>query len=250
MSRLPLGLQLFSIREAAAADPAGTLAQVAEMGYEGVEFAGFFDWPAADLRRVLDDAGLRVCGAHIGIDTLLDDQFEASVEFHQALGNQFLIVPGLPPEYTGSAQNWKRTAGLFNELSARLAPLGMYVGYHCHAGDFRPTDGQIPWEILADNTDSAVVLQMDTGNCLAGGGDPLYYLEKYPGRGLTVHLKADYAHHPDNLVGESDTDWPAVFAACESAAGTRWYIVEQESYPYPPLESVRRCLENLRRLCQ
>jgi sugar phosphate isomerase/epimerase len=253
MSKLPIGLQLYSIRADTAADPAGSLANVAAMGYEGVEFAGFFDWTAVDLRRALDDLRLQACGAHIGIQTLLPDVFEESVEFHHIIGNKFLIVPGLPAEYTGSAAHYRQAAALFNEIAAKLEPHGMYVGYHCHDGDFRPVEGeipgdQVPWEVLADNTDDRVVLQMDTGNCLAGGGDPVEYLRRYPGRALTVHLKADYAHQENALIGEDQTDYPAIFAVCEQTAGTQWYIVEQEEYPVSPLESVKIGLENLRRM--
>ena len=248
MGNIPIGLQLYSIRADTATDPAGSLASVAAMGYDGVEFAGFFDWSAPDLRRALDDLRLKACGAHIGIQTLLPDVFEVSVEFHRVIGNQFLIVPGLPAEYTGSVANYHKTADLFNDLAAKLEPHGMYLGYHCHAGDFQPVDGEIPWEILADNTTERVVLQMDTGNCLAGGGDPVAYLGKYPGRARTVHLKADFAHQENALLGEDQTDYPAIFAVCEKTAGAEWYIVEQEAYPVPPLESVKICLDNLRKM--
>jgi sugar phosphate isomerase/epimerase len=246
MNKLPIGLQLYSIRENTATDPAGSLTNVAEMGYDGVEFAGFFGWSAVDLRRALDDLRLQVCGAHIGIQTLLPDVFEMSVEFHHIIGNKFLIVPGLPAEYTGSVANYHKTAALFNDLAAKLEPHGMYVGYHCHDGDFRPVEGEIPWEILADNTEERVVLQMDTGNCLAGGGDPVDYLRRYPGRARTVHLKADYAHEENALIGEDETDYQAIFEVCRNTAGTEWYIVEQEAYPVSPLESVKIGLENLR----
>lgn len=248
MSSIPVGLQLYSIREHMSADVAGSLAAVAAMGYEAVEFAGFFDWSASDLRRVLDDLGLQVCGAHIGIQTLLPDVLDVTIEFHRTLGNRFLIVPGLPAEYTGSAANYRKTAALFNELAERVEPQGMSVGYHCHAGDFRTVEGEIPWEIIAEGTEPRVVLQMDTGNCLAGGGDPVAYLRKYPGRARTVHLKADYAHQENALIGQDNQDYAAVFAAGATVAGTEWYIVEQESYPVPPLESVRICRENLRQM--
>jgi sugar phosphate isomerase/epimerase len=248
MNNLPIGLQLYSLREDTASDPAGTLTRVAAMGYAGVEFAGFFDWSAAEVRRTLDDLSLQCCGAHIGIQTMLPDVFEATVEFHRTIGNRFLIVPGLPAEYTGSPANYRRTAAVFNELAEKLEPHGLYVGYHCHAGDFQPVEGEIPWEILAENTGDRVVLQMDTGNCLAGGGDPVAYLRRYPGRALAVHLKADYARQEDALVGEDDQDYAGIFAACATVAGTEWYIVEQESYPVTPLESVQACLENLRKL--
>ena len=248
MSNNPIGLQLYSLRENTATDPAGTLVNVAAMGYQAVEFAGFFEWSAPDVRRALEDLRLKCCGAHIGIQMLLPDVFDLTVEFHHAIGNKFLVVPGLPAEYTGSVANYHKTAELFNALAEQLEPHGMYVGYHCHGGDFQPVEGEIPWEILAENTEDRVVLQMDTGNCLAGGGDPVAYLRRYPGRTRTVHIKADYAHQEDALVGEDSQDYTGIFAACATVAGTEWYIVEQESYPVAPLEAVKICLDNLRNL--
>ncbi|MGC8834651.1 MAG: sugar phosphate isomerase/epimerase family protein, partial [Armatimonadota bacterium] len=138
MGKIPIALQLYSVREDAAKDTAGVLAAVAKMGYEGVEFAGYYGHSAQDLRKMLDDNGLRVAGTHIGLDTLLGDEFEKTVEFNQILGNKFLIVPGLPPERTSSADAWKRTAEIFNEIAEKLKPLGMYTGYHNHAMEFKP----------------------------------------------------------------------------------------------------------------
>ncbi|MBC7287648.1 MAG: TIM barrel protein, partial [Armatimonadetes bacterium] len=181
-----------------------------------------------------------------GIDTLLPDQFEQTVEFHKTLGNKFLIVPGLPESYRDSADAWRRTAELFNEIAEKLKPHGLRTGYHNHAIEFQPIDGQIPWDIFFSNTIADVVMQVDTGNALHGGADPVPYLEKYPGRASTVHLKEHSATNDKAIIGEGDVRWADVFRICETTGGTEWYIVEQETYAYPPLECVRRCLENLR----
>jgi sugar phosphate isomerase/epimerase len=246
MARIPIALQLYSVREACAEDLPGTLKAVADMGYDGVDFAGYYDYSAKELRTMLDDLGLKVAGTHIRIDTLLGQQLEATVAFEQELGNKFLIVPGLSEEYRSSHDAWRRTAEVFNEISQRLEPFGMYTGYHNHFIEFEEIDGETAWDVFAKNTDPRVVLQMDTGNCMHGGGDPLAYIGRYPGRSLTVHLKEWAKGYDKALIGEGDTDWHRLFELCETIGDTEWYIVEQESYAHPPLECVRRCIDNLR----
>lgn len=91
-------------------------------------------------------------------------------------------------------------------------------------------------------------MQLDTGNALVGGAEPAPILKRYPGRALTVHLKEHSATNDKALIGEGDVDWPLIFDLCENVGGTEWYIVEQETYPVPPLEAVRNCLENLRKM--
>lgn len=246
MNRIPIALQLYSVRDDCARDLAGTIAAVAKMGYEGVEFAGYYGFSAEELRKMVDDNGLKVAGTHIGLDTLLGDELERTVEFNKTLGNDFLIVPGLAPEHTSSRAAWLRTAEIFNEIADKLAPLGMWTGYHNHHTEFTPLEGEMPWDTFFANTKPAVVMQVDTGNAMHGGADPIPFIAKYPGRALTVHLKEYAESYNTALIGEGDTRWSEVFDLCESVGGTKWYIVEQESYAYPPLECVDRCLKNLK----
>ena len=248
MARVPIALQLYSVREDCQRDLPGTLAAVAKMGYEAVEFAGYYDYAAADLRKMLDDLGLKVAGTHIGLDTLLGDALEPTVEFNRTLGNRFLIVPGLAEERRGSRAAWLDTARVFNEIAARLQPLGMKTGYHNHHIEFTPMDGELPWDTFFGNTDAQVVMQLDTGNALHGGADPVPFLERYPGRALTVHLKEQSKTNDKALIGEGEVRWSDLFGLCETTGGTEWYIVEQESYAHPPLECVERCLQNLRQM--
>jgi sugar phosphate isomerase/epimerase len=248
VASIPIALQLYSIRNECAEDLPGTLRAVADMGYDGVEFAGYHGFEASELRGLLDDRGLRVAGTHIGIDTLLGDELEKTVAFNAELGNRFLIVPGLPAQYTDSLDAWKRTADTFNEIAARLQPHDMFTGYHNHMHEFAPVDGCVPFELFFDNTSERVCLQPDTGNARHGGADVLPYIEKYAGRSRTVHLKEYAADNDKALVGEGDIDWQRCFQLSETVGGTEWYIVEQESYPCAPLEAVRVCLENLRNM--
>jgi sugar phosphate isomerase/epimerase len=246
MAHIPIGLQLYSVRHDCERDLPGVLQSVARMGYDGVEFAGYYGRSAAELRAMLDDLGLKCCGTHTGLDTILGEALPATIEFNQALGNRYLIVPGLSSERTQSRAAWLETAKLFTEAAQNAGAEGMLVGYHNHYVEFQPLDGELPWDTFFSNTPEEVVMQVDIGNALHGGGDPVPYIGRYPGRAKTVHLKEYAAGNENALIGEGDVNWQQVFDLCESVGGTEWYIVEQETYAYPPLECVDRCLQNLR----
>ena len=244
--RIPVGVQLYSVRHECEKDLPGTIQKVAKMGYEGVEFAGYYNRDAKTLRKLLDDAGLLCCGTHTQIDTLLGDELPKTIEFNKTIGNKFLIVPGLPEKYRNSRKAWQETAKLFNEFSDKVKPHGMQVGYHNHSIEFKALDGELPWDTFFGNTKKEVVMQFDTGNAMGGGGDPLVFLARYPGRATTVHLKAFSKAKPNAIIGDDELPWQKIFEICETTGGTEWYIVEYESDAYPPLVSIEKCLEALR----
>ncbi|HHV81868.1 TPA: sugar phosphate isomerase/epimerase [bacterium] len=246
MSRIPIALQLYSVREECAKDFVGTVKAVSEMGYDGVEFAGYYNLSASELKSILDDFGLKVAGTHIGINTLIGDELQRTIEFNATLGNKFLIVPALPPDYTGTREGWLKVAEMMSEISEKIKPYGMKVGYHNHDIEFKKIDGETPWDIFFQNTSEDVVMQLDIGNAIHGSADPIEILKKYPGRAITVHLKEYPFSAP--AVGEGEVNWKEIFNICETIGGTEWYIVEYETPGRPPLESVRRCIENLRRM--
>jgi sugar phosphate isomerase/epimerase len=246
MAQIPIGLQLYSVREQAAADVSGVLAAVAKMGYIGVEFAGYYGHSAVETRKMLDDNGLKCCGGHLGIDTLLGDELPKTVEFQRTLGNRYLIVPGLPASRTSSKAAWLGTAHTMNAIAERLVPENMVTGYHNHHTEFQPMEGELPWDIFFGNTRPDVVMQFDVGNALHGGGEAAPFLRRYPGRAKTVHVKEFSRTNDKALIGEGDVNWKEIFDLCETIGSTEWYIVEQESYAFPPLECVDRCLKNLR----
>ena len=171
MKQIPVAVQLYSVRHECEKDLAGTLAKIKAMGYVGVEFAGWYGHTAATLKTLLDDHGLKCAGAHVGIQTLLGDELEASVEFHKILDNKFLIVPGLSRERTESLGAWQKTADAFNGIADQLAPYDMRTGYHNHHTEFTPftPGGALPWDVFFGNTVKEVVMQFDTGNALHGG---------------------------------------------------------------------------------
>ncbi len=248
MPQLPIAVQVYSVRDDAARDLPHVLAAIAQMGYAGVEFAGYYGHDAAQIRQLLDDNGLQVCGCHVGIDTLLGDELAKSVEFHRTIGNTRLVVPGLPGKYTASTEDWRKTAASMNGIAQALAPHGMQTGYHNHTIEFKPFEpgGELPWDTFFGHTDPTVIMQFDTGNAMHGGANALPFLQKYPGRAKTVHLKEYSATNPDALIGEGEVPFAEIFAVCESTGGTEWYIVEQESGVYPPMECIDRCLQTLR----
>lgn len=248
MAKIPIGLQLYSVREDCTRDLPGTLDAVARMGYVAVEFAGYYGRTAPELRKMLDDRGLKCCGTHTGFNTIMGDELPRTIEFNQTLGNRFLVVPGLPEERRNSRAAWRETAQMMNQAAERAAPAGMKVGYHNHGVEFQPMDGELPWDTFFSTAKPEVVMQLDFGNALHGGGNPIPYVERYPGRATTVHLKEYSATNNKALIGEGDVDWQRLFNLCETVGGTEWYIVEQESYAYPPIECVDKCLQNLRKM--
>ena len=244
--QIPVGLQLYSVRKQCEKDLPGVLQAVSKMGYQGVEFAGYYKRTAVELRKLLDQNGLKCCGTHTGLKTLLGDELKKTVEFNRTLGNPNLIVPSLPHPNMASVQALIDTAKLLTDLAAKVAGDGMRVGYHSHGPDFKLVEGQIPWEVLFDHAGPGVIAQLDIGNCL-GGGDPYKMLKRYPGRTVSIHVK-EFGGKPGAVIGEGTVKWPEVFGVCETTGGTQWYVIEHESDPKAPLESVKRCLFNFHKL--
>jgi sugar phosphate isomerase/epimerase len=245
---IPVGVQLYSVRRECEKDLPGTLSAIAEMGYDGVEFAGYYGYEASALKKLLDDNGLKCCGSHTGLDTLSEDALMSTIEFNKILGNKYLVVPWLGEEMRGSEEKWIETAKLFTALSEKLKPHGMKVGYHNHDFEFKPIDGKVPWDIFFSNTSEDVIMQIDTGNMMGGGGDPVEYLKKYPNRATTIHLKAYSATNEKAILGEGDVNWAEIFELCETTGGTEWYIIEEEKDVYPPVQCIDLCLQNYKKL--
>lgn len=243
--KIPVGVQLYSVRQAASKDLPAVLEAIGKMGYKGVEFAGYYGWDSKpkELRRLLDGNGLKCCGTHTDLETVTGDNLKATAELHSILGNSFLIVPSLEAK---DAQGWLDLAKRFNEIAAKAKALGMRVGYHAHAGDFRKLGDTTSWEIFFDNTSPDVIMQNDIGNCMIGGGDPVAILKKYPGRSASVHLK-EFGGPEAAVIGQGIVPWAEVFKVCETTGGTAWYVVEHEVGD-DPMASIRGCLEGLRKM--
>jgi sugar phosphate isomerase/epimerase len=232
--RIPIAVQLYSVRKDCAQNFDTALEQVAAMGFAGVEFAGYFNYAgrAAELKNRLDALHLKVAGTHVGTSTLRGDALQATIEFHQAIGCRFLIVPG-DPAFVDPEKS-KALADTFNQVAETLRPLGMACGYHNHKGEFTTDGGKTYWDLFAERTTKDVVLQQDCGWTFAAGLDPVAYVKKYPGRTRTTHFKPTVREGDAGkraILGQDSVNWPAVYAACQSDGGTEWIVIEQELYP-------------------
>src|SRR6266568_2174856 len=132
-AKIPIGLELYSLRDQCKTDLPGMLSAVSKIGYKGVEFAGYHNRSAKELRKILDDNHLVACGTHTPYESILADKLQETIEFNRTIGNKFLIVPWMEAK---SKQGWLDKAKLFNELSTKLKPESMSIGYHAHAHDF------------------------------------------------------------------------------------------------------------------
>jgi sugar phosphate isomerase/epimerase len=249
--RIPIAVQLYSVRDECKRDFDAALEQVAAMGFDGVEFAGYYGYAnrGPELRKRLDALQLKAAGTHIRLDTLQGDALKATIDFHQAIGCRFLVVPSHPD--FADPEKSQALADTFNQLAETLKPLGMATGYHNHTNEFKKDGEKTFWDLFAERTSKDVILQQDCGWTAAAGLDPAAYVRKYPGRTRTTHFKP-YAPKDDlvrkPILGQDAVDWAAVYAACAAVGGTDWIVVEQELYPdgKTPMACTRESLAGLR----
>jgi sugar phosphate isomerase/epimerase len=233
--RIPIGLQLYSVRDLLKKDFEGTLKQVAEIGIEGVEFAGDFGKYGKDpegLRKVLDDLKLKACGTHTGAGTLAGDSLKKTADFYKAIGCKFLIVPG-DGRYTHPEKS-KEYAEFMTKAAEALKAEGLFTGHHNHTQEFTKAEGDKTYfDLFAERTPKEVVIQQDMGHTMAAGVDPTAIVKKYPGRIKTTHIKNRPAKASGKkpFVGEDNFDWKAYVTACYEVGGTEWFTLEQEEYP-------------------
>lgn len=248
----PVGLELYSVRGELAKDLLGTVAAVGKMGYQVVEFySPYMQWTperAKEVRKVLDDNGLKCPSTHNGTQSLTYDGMQKAIELNQILGSKYIIIASAPAK---TIDDWKGFAAHLAQASAQLKSAGMATGFHNHAVEWKPLDGQRPMDILAANTPKDVVLQFDVGTCLEAGADPLAWIHANPGRIKSVHCKDWSAANGYNVAfGEGEAKWPALLDALEKTGGVEYYLIEQETGAKQggELPMVERCLENWKKL--
>ena len=251
--KLPISVQLYSVRDYCAKDFDSALEQIAKMGFDGVEFAGYHKYAgkAKELRQKLDDLKLKVAATHIGTGTLRGDDLKKTIEFHQILGCKFLIVPG-DGDFTHPEKS-KALAETFNKTAEILKPLNMACGYHNHTGEFKKDGDKTFWDLFAERTSKDVVLQQDCGWTAAAGLDPVVLMKRYPGRMKSTHFKPTVVGNDKTkkaILGQDSVDWAAVYAGCCEFGGTEWVTVEQETYPdgKSPMECTEMSLVGLKKL--
>ena len=243
-----ISLQLYTLRDLTSQDMLGTLEKVAALGYEGVELAGYGNSDRDTVAAKLKDLGLKITGNHFGIDGLLND-FDAAEAYNKFLDTQYVIVPFISEEWRGSRENWLKTARTLDEIGARLKSEGLTLCYHNHAFELEESfDGELGLDILYNNSSPAnLSAEIDVYWVKRGGADPTAYLAKYAGRIPLVHAKDMDAAGNFAEVGAGTLDFAAIFAAAE-AGGVTTYVVEQDTCPGDPLESVALSIANLRKM--
>jgi len=250
-SSIPVGLELYSVRESLKKDPEGTVRAVAQMGYQCVEFyAPYFDWTdaqARQMRQLMDSLGIRCYSTHNNEDYLTAPKLDHARDLNLILGTKYMVQAWSDPK--PSLDGYKVLADNLNAAAEKLAPAGLRVGYHNHQAEWKVTEGKRPMEILSANTRPTVMLQLDVGTCLEGGGKPVAWIEANPGRIHSIHCK-DWSPDPSigykTLFGEGQADWKGIFHVAENGGGVEYYLVEQEGSRYSELETARRCLEGFR----
>ncbi len=245
-----IGLELYAVRHEMAKDPEKTLAAVRAIGYTDVELLWSFDnfhRTAAQVAETLKKEGLRAPSAHIS-PIILFVGWERSLETAKQLGHQYLIVPDFGGETTRTLDDWREWADRFNTAGAVARKAGIWLAFHNEADHMKPIDGMAPYDVFVERLDPSVVrLQLDTGNMLIGGGDPMRYLEKYRDRYWSFHLKDVVPDRSsDTRLGKGMFDFKRFLAAVPALEQKPCYV-EDES-PSDELAAARSNFDYLHTL--
>jgi sugar phosphate isomerase/epimerase len=250
---VPVGIELYSVRNHLTRDLPGTVRAVAAMGYQVVEFySPYFQWTtqqATEVRKLLDDLGITCPSTHNGAQALQGDGLQKAIELNQIIGSRAIIMASPPPR-TNTIDGWKNVAAILNAADEKLKPLNMACGYHNHQVEWRPIDGQRPMDVLSANTRKDVVMQFDVGTCMEVGADPIAWINANPGRIKSIHCKdwspaAGYAV----LFGEGVSPWQRIFEAAEGTGGVEYYLIEQEEGPVEEqLLRAEQCMANWKKM--
>jgi sugar phosphate isomerase/epimerase len=255
---LPLGIQLYSVREQMAADFEGTLNALREAGYTEVEAAALPKRSAAEVRKALDAAGLACVSAHHPFGEL-HNKFDEMVAFDRAIGVHSIICasPGrrsplpagtkTPP--TVSIDDWHYNAEQFNMMGEKLKGMSLRFGYHNHIAEFAAVDGTVPYtELLRLCEPDKVVFELDCGWAKVAGVDPVTLMHGHPHRFTMLHIK-DFLLPPNPTpesregskvveLGRGNIDYRPILAEASRSQSIEHMFVEQEAFTVPWKESI------------
>jgi sugar phosphate isomerase/epimerase len=252
--KMPIGLQLYSVRELLPKDFAGTLRKVREAGYTRVEAAGYYDKTAVDFRHAMDDAGLRCVSAHHPMSALRP-QLDKLIEYGQKLGLEYIICSWTDhrdPAAKGpmTLDDWRWAAGEYNRIGEKVKAAGMTFGYHNHTPEFRSENGVLFYDELLRLVDpKLMVFEMDCGWVFAAGRDPVEFLSRAPERFPLLHVKdmakgANGEFH-STVMGRGLVNYAPILRA---ATGLKQYFIEQEEFDMDTIEALRLDAEYMRKL--
>lgn len=244
-----VGLQLYTVRDETARNLKLTLQRVAEIGYEGVEFAGYGQVSAQEMAGLLNDLGLQALGSHVGL-SLIEQDLDYEIDYCLTIGCPYIAIPTLTSQWRSTNNaGYRRLAAYLNDIGRRCQKHGISLVYHNHDFDFaRDEQGHYLLDILLAETDPAYLqLELDSGWAAYCNVDPVTYLLKYRGRVPLIHLKDLTTERTFTEIGEGELDIAAYYKAAQ-VNGTHYYLVDNDTPHYPSLESVRRSLDNLQKI--
>jgi sugar phosphate isomerase/epimerase len=249
MKQIPIALQLYTVRDDANKDLAGTFAELSSFGYTNVELAGLYGKDSGALKPMLSDADLRPISAHVGLPDLSGENAGDVIKSYLDLGVYTLVVPHLGGEYRLDGAGYADTAEKLNKAGETLATYGCKIGYHNHDFEFTEKhEGKSGIEILIENTDPALVtFELDTYWALFANVDPVEFINKYATRLSLLHIKdMDPVDRSFAPVGTGLLPLDAIHSAAVDAK-ISYLIVEQDSCKGSALESVKLSFENLKK---
>jgi sugar phosphate isomerase/epimerase len=236
--KLPVGFQVWTIKDELIKDFAGTLKMMAEMGYKTVEmcsppgyessgFGPLISMKAKEMRVIVEDAGLHLESTHYGMDELqknLDERIAFALESGQK--QMILSSFGLPENATMS--DWMKAADKLNEMAGKMKKEGIQGGYHNHHMEFEKLDGQLIYDALLNQLDANLVKMQFQVAVISAGYKATDYFSKFPGRFISAHLADWSPEEKKNVaIGKGIVDWKAFFATAETA-GLRNIFVEMD----------------------
>ena len=249
--KIPIGLELYSVRSALAADPMGTLKKVAAIGYEVVEFfSPYFMWTpdqAKDTRMLLDDLNLKCHSTHNSLSYFSPVNIQKAIDLNKTIGATFVVTASSIQSKV--LDDWKKLADSLAASAETLRAAGLRGGYHNHQTEFTPIDGTRPMEIIAARTPKDFMLQLDVGTCVEVGSDPVAWVDANPGRINSMHLKEWSKERGYRvLFGEGVVQWKPLLKAAQSTGGAEYYLIEQEGSDYSEFDTAQRCLDAYRKI--
>jgi sugar phosphate isomerase/epimerase len=247
-----IGIQLYSVRDAMSADPAGTLEALGKMEYRFIEAAGYSDGKfygiePEEFRKLVESAGMVFLSSHTGRDlpdeSNLDETmtwWDECIEAHAAAGVKYLVQPWMGQSGYENLEGLKSFCDYFNAIGEKCRAKGITFGYHNHDGEFGELEGEVIYDFMLRNTDpDKVMFQMDVYWAYAANSDAVVWFAKYPGRFELWHVKDE-----EELGRSGKIDFERLYEYADKA-GLKYSVVEVEKYNYEPLESVRLSLEYL-----
>lgn len=253
--KIPVGIELYSVRGELVKDMPGTVRAVAKLGYQVVEYySPYLSWTtdqAKDVRKLLDELNIKCLSTHNGAQAIAPDNLAKTIELNQIIGSKYVIVASAGK--VNGPDGWKTFADSLTGAMDKLRANEMATGFHNHQVEWEPFEnGERPMDIIAKNTPKDVVLQLDAGTAVEMNVDTAAWIKANPGRIRSIHLK-DWGKGKGRAYtvafGEGDVAWKPLFQAAESTGGVEYYLIEQEhAGPDGEIAMAQRCLNNYRKM--